>query len=131
MHATTASDESLHDPAEIQRRDTGIRIALTILFTIAAEILRSILGLVVVFGLIWSFVTRRAPAEGLRAAANRLIGYDYRIARWLTWNEREIPFPFAEFPEALEPSDWDPAVRESDALGFDRAEPEPDGDFSA
>jgi hypothetical protein len=103
----------------IDRRDTGIRIALTVLFAIVAGILDTIVGLVVVFGLVWALITRRPPGEGLRSAANRLISFDYRIARYLTYNEQTIPFPFSDFPDPLEEPDWDPAVRESEALGFE------------
>jgi len=116
MTLTTAVH--LQSEPEIDRRDTGLRIALTVLLAIVTEILSTIVGLIVVFSLIWSFVTRRPPAAGLRNAANRLVGYDYRIARWLTYNERSIPFPFSDFPEPVEDPDWDPALGEREALGF-------------
>ena len=116
MNQTTAQTLQ-HEEPEIDRRDTGIRIGLTILYAIATEILNGIVGLMVVFGLVWSFITRRAPSPGLREAANRLIAYDYRIARWMTWNEQEAPFPFTDFPEPLEDSTWDPSLRESEDVG--------------
>jgi hypothetical protein len=119
MTMTNASVAGGRREAEIDRRDTGIRIALTVLFAIVASLLRSILGVVVVFGLAWSLVTRRPPSEGLRNAANRLISFHYRIARWLTYNAGEIPFPFSDFPDAVEASDWDPEVGEAEILGCD------------
>ena len=124
MSMTTATHPTQRMEPEIDRRDTGIRIGLTVLFAIVAGILDSIIGLVVVFGLLWAFITRRPPGEGLRSAANRLITFDYRIARYLTYNEQEIPFPFSDFPDPLEEPDWDPAVRESDALGFELSDDE-------
>jgi len=129
MTLSTAAYATQRPEPEIDRRDTGVRVALTILLALVTEILGSILGLIVVFGLLWSLVTRRAPGEGLRNAANRLISYDYRIKRWLTWNAGEIPFPFSDFPEPLEEPDWDPRAGEAEALGFARAdEPGDDGE---
>ncbi|HKJ25787.1 MAG TPA: DUF4389 domain-containing protein [Myxococcota bacterium] len=126
---TTAAYATQRPEPEIDRRDTGVRILLTILLAIVTELLGSIVGLIVVFGLLWSLITRRAPSVAVRNAANRLIAYDYRIARWLTYNEREIPFPFSDFPEPLEASTWEPDVRESEELGFDLDEDEKaDGD---
>ena len=116
---TTAAYQSQRMEPEIDRRDTGIRIGLTVLFAIVAGILDSIIALVVVFGLVWAFITRHAPGEGLRNAANRLISFDYRIARYMTYNEQRIPFPFSDFPDPLEEPDWDPSVRESEELGFE------------
>jgi hypothetical protein len=129
MTMSTAAYPTQRPEPEIDRRDTGIRILLTILLALVTEILSSIVGLIVIFSLIWSFITRRAPGEGLRNAANRLVTYDYRIARWLTYNEREIPFPFSDFPEPLEASTWEPDVGEAKTLGFERAEEDEDEDF--
>jgi len=118
MTMTTAAYPRPHQEPTIDRRDTGIRIGLTILLAIVTEIISSIVGLIVVFSLVWSFITRRAPSEGLRGAANRLITYDYRIARWLTYNDQEIPFPFSDFPDPIEEPTWEPDVRESEKLGI-------------
>jgi hypothetical protein len=130
MTMTTTAYPTHRPEPEIDRRDTGIRVLLTILLAIVTEIISSIVGLIVVFSLIWSFVTRRAPGDGLRNAANRLITYDYRIARWLTYNEGEIPFPFSDFPDALEPSTWEPDVGEAETLGFERVDEDEDVDGS-
>ncbi len=128
MSMTTATYASQTQEPEIDRRDTGLRIGLAILFAIVASVLDTIIGIAVVFGLVWTFITRRPPNEGLRGATNRLISFDYRIARYLTYNEQRIPFPFSDFPDPIEEPDWDFDIRESDELGIDWSEENEDDD---
>ena len=111
---------------EIQRRDTGFRIALTVLFVIVSETLNSLLGLIILFELIVAMVTKRPPSPRVRDLANRIIAYSYRIGRYLTYNESRVPFPFAEFPPALEPDAWRASETESKALGMPPPEPSED-----
>jgi len=111
---------------EIDRKDTGIRILLTILFVLIVGLVESVLGLIVLFALLWALITKQPPAVGVRALANRIITYYYRIGRYLTYNESLAPFPFSDFPEALEESSWAPEPRESESLGL--ARPAGDGD---
>lgn len=106
--------------SEIDRKDTGIRILLTILFVLIAGVVESILGLIILFALLWALITKQPPGVGVRALANRIIAYYYRIGRYLTYNESLVPFPFSEFPEALEESRWTPDPRESESLGLVR-----------
>ena len=110
------------DPAsqEIERRDTGLRIALTLLFVVIAAVLDSVLGVIVVFQLLWSLFTRTPPRRPVRDLANRIVAYYYRIGRYLTYNDSRPPFPFSEFPEVVEPGAWRAGERESDALGLSR-----------
>jgi len=91
------------DETRIERGDTGIRILLTILFAIVARVAEGVLGVVIVFSLVVALFTRRPPPRRLRELANRVIAYSYRIGRYLTYNESRVPFPFSEFPAALEP----------------------------
>jgi len=112
---TYADDE---DGGEIQRRDTGFRIALTVLFVLISEALRSLLGLIILFELVMALITKRPPSARVRELANRIIAYRYRIGRYLTYNESRVPFPFAEFPEAVEPDAWRADETESQALGM-------------
>jgi hypothetical protein len=39
----------------------------------------------------------------VRSFANRVISYEYRIWRYVSLNSSQRPFPFAEFPPAVEP----------------------------
>jgi hypothetical protein len=109
---------------EIDRKDTGIRVLLTLLFALIAGLVESVVGLIIVFALLWAFITKQPPGLRVRALANRIITYYYRIGRYLTYNESLVPFPFSEFPEALEESRWTPESRESESLGL----PRPAGD---
>ena len=112
----TGADEFVDD--EVDRGDTGIRIALTLLFALVAAVLESVIGVIVVFELLWTLVTRQAPSPRVRELANRIITYYYRIGRYLTYNESRVPFPFNDFPPALEGDAWTPDERESEALGL-------------
>ena len=99
-------DES-HDLAEeprhrIERKDTGTRILLSILFAVIWSLVESLLAVIVVFALIWALVTQQQPPMRLREFSNRLVSYSYRIWRYLTHNEARVPFPFSELPDALE-----------------------------
>ncbi len=115
---------------EVDRRDTGIRIALTLLFVLIAALIESVLSGIVVFELLWTLITKEAPSPRVRELANRIVGYYYRIGRYLTYNESRVPFPFTDFPRALEGDAWNPEDRESDALGLlERDEPEDDEDL--
>lgn len=116
-HALDAGAQALEP--EIDRRDTLIRVVLTLLFSIVhGVVVDTVLGVIILFSLVWSLVTRSAPSERIRELANRIVTFDYRIQRYLTYNEATVPFPFSDFPEPLEPSTWNPALRESDALGL-------------
>ena len=106
---------------EIDRKDTGIRILLTLLFALIAGLVESVLALIIVFALLWAFVTKQPPGLRVRALANQIITYYYRIGRYLTYNESLIPFPFSEFPEAFEESRWTPDTRESESPGPPRS----------
>ena len=115
--------------SQIDRKDTGIRILLTILFALIAQVLDTVLGLIILFALLWALITKQPPGVGVRALANRIVSYYYRIGRYLTYNESLVPFPFSDFPEALEESRWTPDPRESESLGLvrpagDEEEPE-------
>ncbi len=123
-------DEDTYPEQEVDRADTGIRIALTLLFVLIAAMIESVLSVIVVFELLWTLVTKEAPSPRVRELANRIVAYYYRIGRYLTYNESRLPFPFADFPRAIEADAWDPEERESEALGLlERDRPEDDEDL--
>ncbi len=111
-----------HDD-EIDRRDSGLRLALTVLFVIVEGVLETVVAVIVVFSLLVAFVTRQPPSPRLRELANRILAYRYRIGRYLTYNESRVPFPFSDFPDALEEEAWRPSETESKALGLPPREP--------
>lgn len=88
----------------IERSSTVIRILLTLLFAVIWSVAEAVLTVVVAFSLIWALVTRQAPPQPLREFSNRLVAYSYRIWRYMTYGEANVPFPFSEFPNAVEPT---------------------------
>ena len=101
---------------EIPRRETLHRIAYTVLFAIIAGTIRALLGLIVIFELLFTLITRRPPGLRVRNFANRIASYYYRVIRYLTYNESRVPFPFDDFPEPLEPDSFSPDDRDSEVL---------------
>lgn len=115
-HVQSASYDDREE--QVERGQTGIRIALTVLFALIATVLEGALSLIVVFSLLWTLITKRPPSPRLRDLANRIIAYYYRIGRYLTYNDSEVPFPFSEFPAPLEEDAWSADDRESESLGL-------------
>lgn len=103
---------------EIPRGETGLRILLTILFAIIGSVVETLVAVIVIFELVATLFTQRAPSDRVRELANRIISYYYRVGRYLTYNESRVPFPFADFPAAVEPPTWSPDEIESKALGI-------------
>ena len=118
MSEDTRMGADEHLEQEVDRADTGIRIALTLLFVLIAAMIESVLSVIVVFELLFTLVTKQAPSPRVRELANRIVAYYYRIGRYLTYNESRLPFPFTDFPRALEADAWDPEERESETLGL-------------
>jgi hypothetical protein len=105
----------------VPRRETGLRILLTILFLLVAGVIETLLVFIVLFELGASLVTQRPPSPRVRELANRIVSYYYKLGRYMTYNESRIPFPFADFPEAVEPDAWRADESAFRALGI----PEP------
>ena len=92
------------DESTIERKETGIRILLSLLLLLIAEAVRIVLGVTVFFALAWTLITKRPLSERVRRFANRTLSYQYRLFRYLTYNDPERPFPFADFPPEMEPT---------------------------
>ena len=121
-------DEAMLRPEEddfVPRRETGLRILLTILFLLVAGVIETLLVFIVLFELGASLVTQRPPSPRVRELANRIVSYYYRLGRYMTYNESRIPFPFADFPEAVEPDGWRADETAFSALGI----PESDSEY--
>ena len=92
------------EEVEIERGETGIRILLFLLFAVIFRLGTLVLAAVVVFELLYALITQRPPTDRVRSFANRILTYLYRITRYLTYNQSEVPFPFSDFPPEVEPS---------------------------
>lgn len=91
---------------EVERVDTGFRILDSILYTIIFSLVESVLAAVVVFQLGYSLVTEAPPSRAVRDLGNRLSAYAYQLLRYMTHNSAVRPFPFSDFPQALEEPQW-------------------------
>lgn len=118
MSASTVSDSPRISELALDPRDTGIRILLTLIFMIVASVINSLLGVLVAFGLLWALITRRPPHPRLRSLANRIVTYEYRIHRYITYNDAEVPFPFSDLPNPLEAPSWDGEAATAEAVGL-------------
>ena len=108
----------------VPRRETGLRILLTLLFLLVAGVIETVLILVILFELGAALVTQRPPSPRVRELANRIVSYYYKLGRYMTYNDSRIPFPFADFPDAVEPDAWLAEETVSRALEI----PEPDSE---
>ena len=92
--------------AGVERVDTGFRILESIFFAIVFRLVESLIAAVVIFQLGYSLVTERPPSDRIMEFGNRLSSYAYQLFRYMTHNSCERPFPFSDFPQALEASSW-------------------------
>ncbi len=91
------------DELEIERVDTLLRMVYSLLFALVVSVLETIVGVLVGFQLIYTLITKHEPPDRVTDAGNRVTAYFYRVLRWLTHNDEARPFPFSDFPEAVEP----------------------------
>jgi hypothetical protein len=92
------------DETPIERKETAIRVLLSLLFVVIVQVVETILGVIILFELAYALITKQPPGERVRRFANRTLSYLYRIVRYLTYNEPGLPFPFSDFPSEVEPS---------------------------
>ena len=88
----------------VSRKQIVIRLLYTILFLAILGIMLVITKVVVVFQFIYFFSTRK-PNESVRKFSNKISTYIYRIFRYITLTESQLPFPFTDFPSELEPTE--------------------------
>ncbi|MFQ5538981.1 MAG: DUF4389 domain-containing protein [Candidatus Binatia bacterium] len=100
------------DEIQLERKETAIRILISLLFWVILEVVKAVLGALILFELAFALITKRPPSDRVRQFANRALSYHYRILRYLTYNEPDWPFPFSEFPPQVEPSAQTPQRRE-------------------
>ena len=87
---------------KLSLREIGIRLLYSLLFLIIFAIVETIVQITVLFQFIHLFFIRREN-DAVRNATNKLSTYAYKVLRYLTMNEHQRPFPFTDWPEALEP----------------------------
>jgi D-alanyl-lipoteichoic acid acyltransferase DltB (MBOAT superfamily) len=86
------------------RKQIGIRLLYTLLYVAIFELVKTIVLLVTLFEYLFLLITLRHN-EPSRVFANKVATYGYRVMRYLTLNDNQRPFPFADFPAEIEPPD--------------------------
>ncbi len=84
------------------RSQIAIRLLVTIIFLPIYGICNALVVAATLFQFALLFITQK-HSEPLRLFANRVVTYAYRVWRYVSLNSNQRPFPFAEFPEELEP----------------------------
>ncbi len=84
------------------RRQIAIRLVYTIIFLPIYGICNMLVVLATLLQFALLFSTQK-HSEPLRRFANRVVTYAYRVWRYVSLNSNGRPFPFAEFPEEMEP----------------------------
>jgi hypothetical protein len=87
--------------AGVTRAQIAIRLLYTVLYLAVFCILKAIILLTTLFQFVYLFITLN-HSEPTREFVNKVVTYAYRLWRYITLNENRRPFPFSEFPEALE-----------------------------
>ena len=90
---------------QIERKETGIRILLTVLFILILRAIDVVLSVIVLFQLVFALITKRRPGERVTRFANRITTYVVQLLRYLTYQEDQRPFPFSDFPAEGTPPD--------------------------
>jgi len=85
----------------VTRGQIAVRLLYTLLFAAIFCLLKSIILLITLFQYVYLFITLK-HSEPARGFANKVVTYAYRVWRYITLNENRRPFPFTEFPEAIE-----------------------------
>lgn len=88
---------------ELDRVAIGVRTVYSLLIAVIISVLNSLLAIVVIFQLIYSFVTLRLPSPRVQDLGNDITAYFYQLLRYLTHNDSQVPFPFSDFPTPSEP----------------------------
>jgi hypothetical protein len=92
--------------AQTQEPRSRDRFAIRLLYTLLFPPIYGICNFLVLLTTLFQFalllITLR-HSEPVRSFANRVISYEYRIWRYVSLNSSQRPFPFAEFPPAVEP----------------------------
>ena len=95
-------------PDELQiiptRKQVAIRLLYTLLYVAIFELVKTIVLLITLFQYLFLLITLRHN-EPARTFGNKVAAYGYRVMRYLTLNDNQRPFPFADFPAEIEPPD--------------------------
>jgi len=86
----------------LDRSTIALRAVLSLLLALVLSVLNSLLAVVVIFQLVYSFVSQSLPSPRVQELGNNVTAYYYQVLRYITHNDSQIPFPFSDFPTPLE-----------------------------
>ncbi len=89
-------------PAAVNRGQIALRLLYTLLYVAIFGLLKFLVLVTTLFQFVHLFITLK-HSEPVRLFANKVVSYGYRVWRYITFNANRRPFPFAGFPEELEP----------------------------
>lgn len=92
------------DSSQIPRSITAERILNSFLFVFILHLIGSVLGLIVLFQLLYSLVTMGPPIQRVTRFADRITRYCFEIFQYMTYNSEHSPFPFKDLPAEPESS---------------------------
>ena len=87
----------------IDRSTTCKRILFTIFFFFVIRLLEVVLAFIVLFELVYSLITQRPPNPRVPRFAHRILRYGFDVGQYVTFNKNELPFPFDDLPNGIEP----------------------------
>ena len=90
--------EHMNSGELIDRTETGVRAAISLLFFLIARVAEAVLGVTIVFGLIYTLITQQQPSPAVKRFSRRVMAYLIEIVEYLTYRNDDAPFPFREFP---------------------------------
>jgi hypothetical protein len=93
----------MHDELQVTttRKQVAIRLLYTLLYVAIFEVVKTIILLITLFEYFFLLITLRHN-EPARTFGNKVAAYGYRVMRYLTLNDNQRPFPFADFPAEIE-----------------------------
>jgi hypothetical protein len=92
------SDTPVGRGEEFERTETGVRLLIVLLFFLITRLVELVFGLLALFCLGFTLVTKRRPGAAVQRFALRLIRYVVEIGRYLAYYDDDPPFPFRELP---------------------------------
>ena len=90
------------EASELDRGTIALRAVFSLLLALVLSVLNSLLAVVVIFQMVYSFVSQSIPSPRVQELGNNVTAYYYQVLRYLTHNDSQIPFPFSDFPTPLE-----------------------------
>lgn len=99
MEAQAAFVDPVAETPDLPRSRTGLRVFYTAVFVGVLQIVAVLLAALVLFQLLFALVTCKPPHARLGALGDVLTRYTGDVLRYITHNEDEAPFPFADLPE--------------------------------